>query len=308
MVNEDGKVLLIEQKDGDIEETEDDLIAIYSDGRKSVANQVLRNLGKFRSAFCKRHPGWDIEIDYLVYLRKKTLEKPCPPRLRSGKIVNAKYRAHFPEIIAREIGSGTGLYKHLRDVVSRFCELHYGIVPDIQGSNALSSALVGTYKGRFTWLNKDLAHEIENMAASPRRVRVQGVAGSGKTGIAIWFYERAIEVGGKPLMVCFNRPLRERLKRAVRRNGQGQILTFAGLCHLFLEETDSLPNPGEYRRGQDDSGYWRDLIARVEEIVRKEPVPDKWKFDSLIIEEAQGFESQWFLTLKRFLRKNSDIL
>ena len=174
--------------------------------------------------------------------------------------------------------------------------------------NALSGALVDTYKGRFTWLNTNLAHAIENMTVSPRRVRVQGVAGSGKTGIAIWFYERAVEASGKPLMVCFNRPLREKLKCAVRYNDRGQILTFSGLCSLFLEETGSLPNHREYRRGRDNPDYWRDLIVRVEEIVRRKPVPAKWKFDSLIMEEAQDFEDKWFAILKCFLRENSDIL
>lgn len=82
VVNGDGKVLIIEQKDREnIEETGDDLIVIYPDGRKSVANQILGYVEKFRSAFCERHPGWELEIDYLVYLRKKGTGETLPVSL-----------------------------------------------------------------------------------------------------------------------------------------------------------------------------------------------------------------------------------
>jgi superfamily I DNA and RNA helicase len=44
------------------------------------------------------------------------------------------------------------------------------------------------------------------------------------------------------------------------------------------------------------------------ELVAGESIPEKWKFDTLIVDEGQDFEQEWVEILKLFLRDDQDIL
>ncbi len=111
--------------------------------------------------------------------------------------------------------------------------------------------------------------------------------------IARHFFDRASGRGQRPLLVCFNRPLSERLELAVRPGGW--VATVHGLCADFLRE-----------RGQeiDFSTMRTDRLfrERISERVIAESVPDAWKFDALIVDEGQDFGPIWFDILGAFLR------
>jgi UvrD-like helicase family protein len=128
---------------------------------------------------------------------------------------------------------------------------------------------------------------------------VYGTAGSGKTQIARHFFDDALRRGRRPLLVCFNRPLSERLKVAVQPGGH--VVTFNGLCAEFLEERGQQLHFDEMKQ---DPRFWE----KVSERVVGEAVPDHWKFGTLIVDEGQDFEPIWADILGLFLEESQDWL
>ena len=59
-----------------------------------------------------------------------------------------------------------------------------------------------------------LVGAVAGIEITPLRLRVRGTAGSGKSAVALAVAERAAGTGQRPLMVCFNRPLAEKLRAA----------------------------------------------------------------------------------------------
>jgi superfamily I DNA/RNA helicase len=101
------------------------------------------------------------------------------------------------------------------------------------------------------------------------------------------------------LLVCFNRPLAERLKQVVQPGGM--VDTFHGFCAKFLEAQ------GEtiaYRQMFDDATFW----VRIQDRVIGHAVPEVWRFQTLIVDEGQDFEPGWLELLRCFLTDDADIL
>ena len=68
IMNDTGKVLVIEQKNGMLEETPRGLVKNYGPRAKVVEGQIQRNIGKIRDKFSKQHPrAQSLNIDYLIY-------------------------------------------------------------------------------------------------------------------------------------------------------------------------------------------------------------------------------------------------
>jgi hypothetical protein len=71
VVNQGGKVLVIEQKNGRLEETTNGLVKAYPERAKSVGDQVRRALDGVREKFKWVHRNRaDLDLDHLIY---------CPP-------------------------------------------------------------------------------------------------------------------------------------------------------------------------------------------------------------------------------------
>src|SRR5262249_52936538 len=125
-----------------------------------------------------------------------------------------------------------------------------------------------------------------------------GTAGCGKSVVATRFAESAIAAGKRVLLVCFNRPLAERIKMSVPKGVY--VDTFYGLMDKFLI---SRGHKLSYDRiGEPD--FW----LNVQERVIGETIGSDWKFDALIVDEGQDFERQWSEILQLFLNSNADIL
>jgi superfamily I DNA and RNA helicase len=126
---------------------------------------------------------------------------------------------------------------------------------------------------------------------------VDGTAGAGKTLIARQFFDDAVARGRRPLLVCYNRPLAEKLKAAV--GAGGMVGTFHGFCNRFLRG-----HRFNYTEMNRDPAFWQ----RVVELVAGEAIPEEWTFDTLIVDEGQDFEQEWVDILKLFLRDGHETL
>lgn len=134
---------------------------------------------------------------------------------------------------------------------------------------------------------------ILDVLESQKRAAIKGVAGSGKTMLAVSQAQRFADRGARTLLVCYNRtlaawldtslgaPLRERIT----------IRHFHGLCRDFCNQAKMafLP-PAE---GQEE--FWREQAPDLflEAIER---VPDR--FDAVVVDEGQDFFSNWWLPLE----------
>jgi superfamily I DNA and RNA helicase len=140
---------------------------------------------------------------------------------------------------------------------------------------------------------------LSHLEMKPLRLRVRGVPGSGKTVVAERFYQRAIQEGRRPLLLCFNRPLMEKLKHCCPRGGLVQ--TWYGLCAKLLE---SRGEKIDYAQMQSDPNFW----DRIQDRVVAGDIPEDWTFDTLIIDEGQDFQTEWVEILSLFGRGEPDIL
>ena len=150
----------------------------------------------------------------------------------------------------------------------------------------------------MTRLSGGLAETLSAIEMTPLKLRVRGTAGCGKSVLATRFAEDAAAAGKRVLLVCFNRPLAERIKVCVP---QGVYVdTFYGLMDRFLiSRGHKLP----YER-IGEPNFWQDIQDRV----IGETIGPEWKFDALIVDEGQDFEAQWSEILRLFLKPDADIL
>jgi hypothetical protein len=292
VVNRAGEVLLIEQKNGPLEEDETGLVKRYESGPKNVNDQVRRAVDSVREKFRWTHPRERLALDYLIYCPEHRVVEINAATLDMSRIVDAASRDSLAQRIDAVLGPGTSERPAWREQVLGFFRQTFDLVPDIH-------AAVSKQEQRFTRLSSGMARFLADLEMRPLRLRVTGTAGCGKTVVAERFFDRAVNVGARPLLVCFNRPLAERLKGLSR--GNGLVTTWYGLCDRFLSERG---HKLDYERMRTDPQFWR----RVADLVTGETVPEDWRFDTLIVDEGQDFEQEWIEILRLFLRDHHDIL
>lgn len=288
VVNQSGEVVVIEQKSGALEESADGLIKRYSDGQKNVASQIHRTIDGIRNQF-KRQSGHNIDLDYLIYCPDYRLRDLNAVGLAASRIVDARDGPRLADRITSilEPGSPTDNGKW----VLQFFENKFHLVPDIH-------AHVAAGERAMIRLSGGLADTLSAIEMKPLRLRVRGTAGCGKSIVASRFAEGAIAAGKRVLLVCFNRPLAERIKMNVPQGAH--VDTFYGFMDCFLI---SRGHKLAYERIAEPS-FWQD----VQERVIGETIGPAWKFDTLIVDEGQDFEPQWSEILRLFLKPDSDLL
>jgi hypothetical protein len=293
IVNRSGKILLVEQKNGALEETGSGLVKQYPSGPKSVNDQVRRALESVREKFRWMHPSEPpLDLDYLVYCPDHRVENLNAAALHPSRIVDAASRDSLAERIAGLLGPGDVGHAARRERVLGFFRQSFDLVPDIH-------AEVSKHEQRLARLSGGMARFLADLEMRPLRLRVTGTAGCGKTVVAQRFFARAVEASRRPLLVCFNRPLAERLKATAP--GDGVVTTWYGLCDKFLAERG---RKLDYEQMKLDPQFWR----RVADMVIDERVPTSWQFDTLIVDEGQDFEQEWFDILRLFLRADHDVV
>ncbi|NEX19888.1 ATP-binding domain-containing protein [Thiorhodococcus mannitoliphagus] len=297
VVNQAGQVLCIEQKNGGLEETSQGLFKAYGDERKSVGDQILRSVDSIREKFAYqvgKRPG--LEIEYLIYCPDHTLRQLSAAGLDRERIVDAPKRETLAEQIQAVLLSGQGTQGNWAQQVAAFFRQTFEVVPDVH-------AHIDAQEKTYTRLSHGLLEVLANLEMHPLRLQVLATAGNGKTLVARHFFDQCIERGGHPLLLCFNRPLAERLSRLVAEGGR--VATWYQFCDQFLQSR-GIQLDFEGMRTQPD--FWPQAAARLEEQVLTATLEDAWRFDTLIVDEAQDFEAGWLEALRLFLREDATML
>lgn len=271
VMNRAGQLLVIEQKAGFLDETPEGLVKRYPGRTKSVVAQLARNVDALRGKLNARPDAPAVRIDYLFYCPDYHVRQPHSAGLAPERIVDAARRDALPALIRAVLPAGepsseaAKVHRFLCDVIS--------LETDVSALIGRARALVGRIAG-------GLAHWARQLEFTPFRLRVTGTAGSGKTQLALAEYRATLERGGRPLYLCYNRPLADHF-RAIAPEG-GLACTFHAFCQQRLRAAGQ---PPDFSRP--------DAFERLVEDAAKLPVDDAWRFDTLIVDEGQDFPAEW---------------
>jgi hypothetical protein len=131
-----------------------------------------------------------------------------------------------------------------------------------------------------------------------RRVIISGFAGSGKTLLAAEKAVRLSRQGFRTLLVCYNSnlatDLRERLTDVAPLWLMLDVDTFHNVCFRLAHEYGvSIPE------GTHDATYFASVLPAVlPEVARR----SKARYDAIVVDEAQDFDSRWWQPLHALLR------
>ncbi len=224
VLNRSGEVLFIEQKNGGLEETDEGLVKRYGTDKKNVAQQVHRSIDKVRDKF-----NW----------------------LHAERIVDAAAKDGLSKRIQTLLGSGTETRDGWYEKVKKFFYQTFDLVPDIHTH-------IGSQEKQFVRQSGALADILTNLEMEPFRLKLSGVAGSGKSLFARRFLDREVSENRRVLLICYNRPLADRIRESV--GDAGKVSTFYGFCDEFLQ---SHGQKLDFSSMTTDPGFWQYVLEQV---------------------------------------------
>ncbi len=148
---------------------------------------------------------------------------------------------------------------------------------------------------RVVRLDEQQKELLNNFSRAPR-VDVTGMAGSGKTLLAIEHAKRRAEMGRDVLYVCFNRALADELNRRIAEPGL-RIANFHKLCvDAAVEAKIALTWHG---KADAPSEYFTDELPNA---LAAAAEAGGGLFDDLVIDEAQDLSDEYLIALLLTLR------
>lgn len=130
-----------------------------------------------------------------------------------------------------------------------------------------------------------------------KRLYVQGCAGSGKTIIALKKVRELALAGKKVLLLCYNEPLGEMLNEATKKvSSNCTTMSYHRFC-LF-----KLPQEWKPKGNYEDGEYWTEKVPnQFIKFLDENPI----KYDAIIVDEAQDFKDEYWVTIQEMLRPDS---
>ncbi|MBN1608516.1 MAG: NERD domain-containing protein [Polyangiaceae bacterium] len=125
------------------------------------------------------------------------------------------------------------------------------------------------------------------------RAAIEGVAGSGKTLLALAQAQRFARERGCTLFLCYNRALAEWLRSQLPGEYANTLVidTFHGLCEELCRKAQIA-----FSSRDEDDAFWNDRAPELLEQARA-ALPSEAKFEALVCDEGQDFRTLWWLVL-----------
>ncbi|KVL22568.1 ATP-dependent helicase [Burkholderia ubonensis] len=280
VVSPAGRVLLIEQKAGFLRETPKGLVKVYLQTERNVPIQLARTQETLHRRLTAALGAGVYGVDALLYCPDYTIRQAAIAGVPSERIVDATRKAQLAQVIQQILPADEPRVANAPKI-HHFLADELALTPD-------TSALVGQAGTLVTRLSGGLASWARQLEFTPFRLRVIGTAGSGKTQLAVQAMRDAIAGGRRVLYVCFNRPLADYIARIAPPGAK--IANYHQLC-------DWVARDGGYTPDFDAP----DAFGRLEARFAETPVPERWRFDVLIVDEGQDFHPSWASALERLL-------
>ncbi|KVD44570.1 ATP-binding domain-containing protein [Burkholderia ubonensis] len=280
VVSPAGRVLLIEQKAGFLRETPKGLVKVYLQTERNVPIQLARTQETLHRRLTAALGAGVYGVEALLYCPDYTIRQAAIAGVPSERIVDATRKAQLAQVI-QQILPADELRVANAPKIHHFLADELALTPD-------TSALVGQAGTLVTRLSGGLASWARQLEFTPFRLRVIGTAGSGKTQLAVQAMRDAIAAGRRVLYVCFNRPLADYIARIAPPGAK--IANYHQLCDWVARDGGYTPDFGA-----------PDAFGRLEARFAQTPVPERWRFDVLIVDEGQDFHPSWASALERLL-------
>ena len=141
---------------------------------------------------------------------------------------------------------------------------------------------------------------ILDILANQPKAAIRGVAGSGKTILALAKAQSLARAGLRTLLLCYNRPLKDWLQEAMPESfGDGLVIdTYHGLaddlCKAAGLRLQEMGNPR-------DQAFWKETApeALMQACERLGP---EHKYDAVVVDEGQDFHDLWWTSLDSVFR------
>jgi len=281
VVSPSGKLLLIEQKAGYLDETDDGLEKKYAEKSKNVPFQIARNAHGLQHRLKQALKGSSVFIDSILYCPDYKIKKLGSAGIDPKRIVDSTRKDQLVAIIQSIIPAEEPNAK-VQELLHQFLSDLLEIVPDV-------NAVIGQTDKLYTRVSGGLSEWAQKIDFTPFRLRVIGTAGSGKTQLALSVFRESIKHGRKPLYVCYNRSLADHVSKVAPDGGlvTGYHQLGDRIAKLLGSPIDHL-KPGPF--------------AQMEATLDNYHPSDDQIFDDLIVDEGQDFKPIWAANLLRLLR------
>ena len=146
----------------------------------------------------------------------------------------------------------------------------------------------------------DEQQRILDILAEQPRAAISGVAGSGKTLLALAKAQAMARQGSRTLLLCFNRPLKDWLHDSVPDTFRGKLVidNYHGLADDLCREAGV---PMWNRGDTNDPEFWSEIVpAALDEACGR--LGPEHKFDAVVVDEGQDFEDLWWESLRSVFR------
>ncbi len=143
-------------------------------------------------------------------------------------------------------------------------------------------------------------HRLLDYLACQPKAAIRGVAGSGKTMLALAKAQREARAGRRTLLLCYNQPLQDWLKAAVPESFANElvVLNYHSLASRLCQEAGV---PLWERRERNDQDFW-DVQAAEALIEACDVLGPEHKFDTVVVDEGQDFHELWRTSLEAVFR------
>ena len=143
-------------------------------------------------------------------------------------------------------------------------------------------------------------HRLLDYLAHQPKAAIRGVAGSGKTMLALAKAQREARAGRRTLLLCYNQPLQDWLKAAVPESFANElvVLNYHSLTSRLCQEAGV---PLWERRERSDQDFW-DVQAAEALIEACDVLGPEHKFDTVVVDEGQDFHELWWTSLEAVFR------
>jgi len=218
----------------------------------------------------------EVRVEHFLILTDNTLPKSAEGTigLPLEKIIDSGALDTLPDRIRDFASKSPTLPGKSHTRLQRSLENRFHLLPDpATHIGQISRASTVLAEGLATWVPR--IHDPNGIYL------IEGTAGSGKTQLALALMRRAIDQSRHAAYFCFNRPLADHIARVSP--NQALVQTFHEFCIDFQRRT--LGQNVDFSR----ASVFTDATAAF--LAAASDMETRW--DVLIIDEAQDFESEW---------------
>jgi len=178
-------------------------------------------------------------------------------------------------------------------------QIHRAMLPAFRLLPSLKSRL----SGESEVLHRLTAEQSSflDYAANMKRMRIDGVAGSGKTLLAAEQCRRLAKEGSKTLLLCYNKSLAGWLQSTLaedENNANISVMTFHSLCEYACAEAKIKFTP------ENNDHFWVEKTAELLADASASLEP----YDAIVVDEGQDFYGTWWIVIEDLLKDEGRLI